>query len=428
MKKFFEITVLDGEVNGATPPPPPAEAPPLTMPDTAMIGLGRDFADLYAEYLESPRSFFFMSFLTYFGALVSRKVALDSALRTEPRLYTVLLGASADTRKSTALHMVDVFFRDARCAPNTLHGSGSAEGIAQELTENPTLLLLFDEFKAYVDKARADHSVVLPLTTTLFERGEFDNRTKEKKISIRGASLSLLAACTLDTYATMFDPRFFAIGLLNRLFLVVDQSTPRFAVPRPIPADTLDAMAERVKALYLSIDQAYLEQGLRPVPIAIDRPALALFEDWYQQRQGSIFERRLDAYAHRLMVLLTVTSGKFVVDTRVMRAVLDLVRYQLDARRYADPIDAENTVARMEEGIRRSLARGSHWERDLKRAVHVERFGLWVWETAIANLTRHGEVLTDNMTTMAGHRRPLYWLAADLSPVLSPPQKGQVEP
>lgn len=124
---------------GPAPPAPPAEAVALTMPDSAIIGLGRAVADLYARYLESPRSFFYMSFLTYVGAVISRKVTLDSALRPEPRLFTVLLGASADTRKTTSLRTVDALFQEAGCAPNTLHGTGSAEGIAEELKENPGL-------------------------------------------------------------------------------------------------------------------------------------------------------------------------------------------------------------------------------------------------------------------------------------------------
>ena len=204
------------------------------MPDSAIIGVGREFADLYSTYLESPRSFFYMGFLTYFGAIISRKVTLDSALRTEPRLFTVLLGASADTRKSTALRMVDTFFQQAGCAPNTLHGTGSAEGIAEELKENPTLLLHCDEFKGFVDKARAEHSSCSRWSPCCSSAASSTTESRSRS-SASGASLSLLAACTLDTYATMFDPKFHAIGMLNRLFLVVDSSTPRFAVPRPIP-------------------------------------------------------------------------------------------------------------------------------------------------------------------------------------------------
>jgi acetyl esterase/lipase len=107
----------------------PAEAEPLRVPDIGLVGIARDFAETYAAHLESPRSFFYFGCLTYLGALIAGKVTLDSELRPEPRLYTVLLGESADTRKSTALRKVDEFFRalGAGYTPPVLFGVGSAE-------------------------------------------------------------------------------------------------------------------------------------------------------------------------------------------------------------------------------------------------------------------------------------------------------------
>ena len=89
----------------------PPEATPLRVPNEGLIGVARDIAECYAEVLETPKSFLYFTVLTYLGALVANKVTLDSELRPHPCLYTVLLGESADTRKSTALRKVDEFFR-----------------------------------------------------------------------------------------------------------------------------------------------------------------------------------------------------------------------------------------------------------------------------------------------------------------------------
>jgi hypothetical protein len=61
------------------------------------------------------------------------KVTIASELRPSPRLYTVLLGESANARKSAALDFVDRFFREV-LAVNVHYGLGSAEGLAQELS------------------------------------------------------------------------------------------------------------------------------------------------------------------------------------------------------------------------------------------------------------------------------------------------------
>jgi hypothetical protein len=389
--------------NTATPPGDaddlgtPSVQAPLCTPREAMIGLGRRFADLFAEYLESPVSFFYFAFIAYFGTLVAQKVTLDSELRPEPRLYVALIGESADTRKSTALGKTGAFFRDlgGAAAPRELFGVGSAEGLAAELKECGQLILVQDELKAFVDKAKHEGSVALPMVSTLFERNEYDNRVKDRKISVRGASLSLLSACTQDTYATMFDRAFFAIGFLNRLWLVSDRASARIPVPRAIPADALDALRRAVVARLEAIDRAYVANGLRPVPYRITPAAFQRFSDWYASRTGSVFEKRLDTYGHRLMVLLAATTEKAEIDEEIVTAVIALLRYQLDVRRELDPVDAENAIATLEEKIRRQLARGPLKDRELQRKLSYHRYGLWAWKTAVANLVAAGEIRYD---------------------------------
>lgn len=396
--------------NGHVPPEAAPVAAPLRVPEPALLGIGRDFADLYATYLETPRSFLYFSFLTYFGAVVARKIALRSALTTEPRLFTVLIGESADTRKSTTLRVVDEFFQslDAPWTVPVLYGVGSAEGIAAELKESPTLLLHFDELKSFVDKAKNDHSVALPMLATLFERDNYDNRVKAERLRVRGASVNLLAACTTDTYATMFDQRFFAIGFLNRLWLVSDRSTPRFSVPLEIPPDAVADLRTRVLTVLERIETVYVRNGLRPVGYDLTPEARTLFHAWYLARSGSLFERRLDTYGHRLMLLLAATSGRHEIDADVAQAVVDLLTYQLDVRRECDPVDAENTIALLEEKIRRALARGALRGRDLKRKCSYHRYGLWMWTSALDNLLKAEELAREPKTD-------LWWLTVSSS-------------
>lgn len=391
-----------------------------------MIGLAREFADLFSEYLESPKSFFYFAFLTYLGAIVSRSVTLASELGVQPRLYTVVLGESADTRKSTALSKADDLFKSLPMTDlswQTVHGVGSAEGLAQEINGrgNIPFLLHYDELKAFVQKGKIDSSVLLPMVNTLFERGDYDNVTRRTKdgggrVSVRDASLSLLGASTKDTYATMFTQQFTAIGFSNRLWLVADRSEKRFAVPGKIPPERLQGLRERVKDLLQRVHAAYVTNGGRPVEYGMTPGARRMFEEWYESREGSIFERRLDTYGHRLGLLLAVATGKVEppdIDETVMTAVIALLRYQLEVRRECDPIDAENKIAALEERIRRTLARGPLKEWDLKKRVNATRSGLWVWEAAVRNLKHAGEITVDE--------KKVYRLA---SPNASRPNRG----
>ena len=107
--------------------------------------------------------------------------------------------------------------------------------------------------------------------------------------------------------------------------------------------------------------------------------ARAIFDAWYHGRESSIFARRLDTYGHRLMLLLAASTGRWEVDADVATRVVALLRYQSEVRREVDPVDAESLIAAVEEKIRRALARGPLKGRDLKRRVHFERVGIWVW-------------------------------------------------
>jgi hypothetical protein len=238
------------------------------------------------------------------------------------------------------------------------------------------------------------------MVTTLFERGDYDNRTKETKVSVRGARLSLLGACTSDTYATLFDRQFHAIGFLNRLWLTVDRSTQRIAVPGLVPGEAVAALRDDVRARLATLDAAYTANGLLPVRYRLTPGALACFRTWYDAREGSIFERRLDTYGHRLMLLLAATTGRAEIDEDLARRVVALLRYQLEVRREVDPVDAESLIAGLEEKIRRALARGALKGRDLKKRVHYERVGVWAWEQAVGNLRRTGELVVDRTTDL----------------------------
>ncbi len=377
----------------------------LRVPDDAMAGLGRAFADLYSTYFESPRAFWYFAFLTHFGARVDKLITLDSALEVSPRIYTVILGQSADDRKSTAQNETTKFFESLdEAGPSVLFGIGSAEGLAAELEEsdNKKVLLIFDEFKAFVDKATIQNSVLIPMVSTLFENRDYDTRTKKKSLRIRGVSLTLLAACTVETYSSMFSRTFRDIGFLNRLWLVVGSPHRRIALPESIPHEKREALQARVCERLTFIYDAWKANGHKPLKYRLTSEAQARFEAWYNTYERSIFTKRLDTYGHRLMLLLAATADvhTFDIGLDIVEQVINLLSYQLDARRECDPVDAENVIAALEEKIRRALRRGpfnsygKHTlkKRDLKKKVHAERFGLWAWESATRNLREAGEV------------------------------------
>ncbi|MBM3501672.1 MAG: DUF3987 domain-containing protein, partial [Armatimonadetes bacterium] len=375
------------------------------MPEEGYIGTAADFAELYAHHTEAPRSFLYITFLTYLGSLFAHRVTLHSELRPSPRLYAVCLGPSADGRKSSALDHTDRFYRDtiANFGDHVHYGLGSAEGLARRLGRDEDtkqvrpLIVHLDELRVLVDKARPEGSIILPMLATLFERHMFDNTTKTHTITVRDGYVSLVAACTAETYAAIWTPAFLDIGFTNRLWLVAGGSERRIALPQPVPDYHRQAIKSDLGDLLARVDRA---AGSGHLTLRLDEEAAQVWDAWYQAMPRTIHSRRLDTYGWRLMLLLSLSRGDLeAVSADTVHRVCALLDHQLALRQEFDPVDAENTIARVEEMIRRTLrAKGPLGKRDIRRFTNADRYGTWLFTTALDNVARAGDARFDRAT------------------------------
>jgi hypothetical protein len=331
-----------------------------------------------------------MSFLTALGSTVSNRLTSASEVNPQPRLYTVLLGESADDRKSTALNKVVDFFKDAVEDIAVCWGVGSAEGLQKRLMKNGRLLLVFDEFKQFVSKCKIDASVLLPCVNTLFESNRYESHTKKTDICLEEAHLSLLGASTVQTYERTWDSSFTDIGFNNRLWLVPGSGNRKHSFPEIIPAKEKTSLKHRLSELLAHIGSG-MELGITPY-------ARELYHGWYMNLEKSIHAKRLDTYAMRLMTLLAVNEFQKEIDEIAVRQAIALCDWQLQVRRLLDPIDADTKTAKMEEKIRRTLATGPKKDRELKQRTHANRAGLWLYRTARQNLMREKEIRFNKQT------------------------------
>ncbi len=358
----------------------------LAFPYQVMTGAAGIYAGTYGQHLETPECFLFMAYLTCLGSVLSNMVTLESEIAPQPRLFTLLLGESADERKSTVLNKTTALFKDFLKDFHVCMGIGSAEGMQGLLDEskNKGLLLCFDEFKSFVSKCKIESSVLLPCVNTLFESNTYETHTKKHDIVLENAYLNILAASTVQTYEHTWDTSFTDIGFNNRLFIVPATANRKFSLPQKIGAE----------------DKTYVETSLLNVirhanehrELKINKEARELYHKWYMSLERSIHAKRLDTYATRLMVLLAINNLKSEIDAKTVEQATALCDWQLEVRKLHDPIDADNTTAKMEEKIRRQLRKGPMTDRMLKSRTNCHRVGIWFYETAQKNLQRAGEI------------------------------------
>jgi hypothetical protein len=356
----------------------------LNFPTWIITGLAGSFASLFASVLETPRHFLFISFLTCLGSVLSNVLTLATELQTQTRLYVLLLGESADDRKSTAINKAVNFFNETLTEFRVCWGVGSAEGLQKLMEGGGGLLLCLDEFKQFVSKCKIESSVLLPCVNTLFESNRYESHTKNSAIKLENAYLSLLAASTVQTYERTWDASFTDIGFTNRLFLIPGSGQRKFAFPPKVPLEEKIILKSRLGKL-LEFVGPRLEMG-------ITKEAHALYEDWYLNLERSVHSKRLDGYALRFMGLLAVNEFKREITPEIVHKSTELMDWELEVRKQFDPIDADSATAKLEERIRRVLAEGPRSDRALKQATNARRAGLWIFEAAKRNLERGREI------------------------------------
>lgn len=360
------------------------------FPKETIQGYAKEYADTFSIYLESPWTFFAFAYLTCLGSILSDRLTLASAIKPQPRMFTILLGESADDRKSEAIKQTVNFFSEALQDFSPCYGVGSAEGLANRLKLHPETILVYDELKVFVAKALIESSVLLPCVNTLFESTRFHSHVKDKSIEVDKGFLSILGASTIDTFQKMWTTTFTDIGFINRLWLVPDHGERKFSIPSPVPEDQKKELREKILSLVNAMpkDQKALE--LTP-------EAFGIFNEWYLQTPQSIFTKRLDTYGHRLMILFCANENKTTVTGDIAERVLKVLEWQRKVRQENDVIDAYGNIARMEESIRRMIQKYPQGipRRELQRAVHYNRYGLWVWNSALNNLQKE-EIIFDS--------------------------------
>jgi hypothetical protein len=369
---------------------------PLKFPDHVITGIIGEFADVYSSHLEAPKEALFMAGLTCLGNEVCGHITLDAEISVPPRLYTAILGKTAETRKSTAIKAAVDFFSSPTF--HVCNGVGSAEGFgpvvnsirhSEDSSSGVNLLLFQDELKQLTQKMKGENSALSPCICSLYEGTRYESSTKNKHTKIENLHLSILGASTIGTYESMFDSGMDDIGLINRLWITPVEGERKFPIPKRIDEEIRKSLKEKLSKVLSKVKAG------DPKILEITTSADELFKDWYFNRlEKSLYANRLESYALRLMILLAVNNSGENVDEGIVRMVIDLCDWQLRVRKHYAPIDAENTTAKIEELIRRQLAQhGTLTEGRLRKLTNAKRYGEYFFQRGLNNLKSSGEII-----------------------------------
>src|SRR5437016_1437134 len=262
----------------------------LTFPSEVYVGIAGEFAEAYSKEYESPKEFFYIDLLVFLSVMVSGRIRVEfGSLQTQPRLYGLKIGKSGWARKSTSTRIVEKFLKsvaEKACFPQedfvTLPGAGSAEGLAHAFQTKKRVLLSFDEFRRFENKASIQGATLLPMLNELFDKNEYANYTKNAALDLPDAHLAFLANTTDKNFESMIDSsELIDIGFLNRLFIVSSDEQKRIPIPQDPPQEVLEDLRCRLAEMLREVSS-----GPERI-LAIDPDAEQLWIKWYNSLENS---------------------------------------------------------------------------------------------------------------------------------------------
>lgn len=388
------------------------------FPEKICTGLIGEIAHALDEISEAPLAYLYHALMTCFSIYAAGSVTLNTNLKVKPTLYTILLGHSSHSRKSTAMDKAIDFFGDAlgdNFYDRTYQGFfGSGEGVLKKLADVgqknsrglANILWCVDEFEQVIARSTMEHSILAPLLQTLYESDRFEYTTVTRNVRVTNAYLSLLSSSTIDTFASMWEKRLTEGGLLNRLWLVAPHPAKKLVLPPELGAEG-ERLKEDLRELLWSLEQGpvikvggverRLAAEINTHKIPLTTKALDLWTDFYLEEFPILTEeapeaaRRLETYGLRFALLTALSRKEFEGISRdTLERVIALLKYEFSVRKALKPLDAKSDTAKIEQLICRKLCEGQLTKRDLYRSISGHRYGAGLFERALDNLARIG--------------------------------------
>ena len=346
------------------------------FPRDIIRGVAREFVEIYEPIRETSPQALWLSFMCNLGCMVSPYVRLN-AESSEPRIYGVILGRSARTRKSTALNAAADIFKSEEVRPHirTIRGFGSSEGLMQTLgnsKEPAPVIVHFDEINILARKTSMDGSNGISAFNTLYEDHDYDHPLAgDRGYVVRNAYLALVGASTVDDFIKTWKGQHQDAGFLNRLLIVgIDGPDKSIAIPINPDKKHIENLKAKVVELYHRAQRDSTSYLFAP-------DAKELWTAFYAQRGDSSEWDRIDTYGLRLMALQTLLEGEDVVSRATVERVIEFLKYEVMVRQCVTPIVAESQLAEMEQLIMQKLSGAANGltRRQLQRDTNAHRKG-----------------------------------------------------
>jgi hypothetical protein len=354
----------NGSAEATAEPPEQASIP--AFPEAAWRGVFADYRKATLGKSEAAEAFHFGALWGVCAAALGRLVWFPYGMDLYPNVYLVCFGPSAD--KKTSAERVAV--RQAEYAGlRVIRGSGSGEGIADDLQQGPALIFA-EELSAIQRGASWQGATLAVVLTECFDcPPRFDRAfRKANRIRIEEPTLNLLSATTAEWFWRDIRDADLAGGLGSRLFYFDGTPQPDVPLPGRIDVDFVGDLLARL-------------QLIPATEVTLDVQAEQLWDKFYRlaSRRGqdsleAAMAKRLRNYALKLgMIYSALEETLPVIKADQLGAAIQVAEYSAGSvKRLIDARHAGTNPAKdLEQRILRAVkgAKGQTTKRYLQRSL-----------------------------------------------------------
>lgn len=316
--------------------PPGSPAPWPILEEAALYGLAGEVVRTLLPHTEADPAALVANFLSIFGLMTGnptgeRPAAVAEDAAHPPRLFVLIVGDSARSRKSSALsrvlNLMSLVDRDF-IATRLLTGYGSGEALIDDVAESADkrLLVAENEFTRILTVVQRDGSVLSPILRQAYDGDRLSVRTRKKRVVADEAHVAIIANTTLEELRDRVTNTDVASGFLNR-FLIVPVKRSKVLPLGGSPDKTdLDRLACRINRSLMKALNLRLIKFSTAAEERWDKYYRLMMEDDPGGLTGKMFARS-DPHVLRLAVAYALTDASATIEVEHLEAAWAMWQY-----------------------------------------------------------------------------------------------------
>jgi hypothetical protein len=371
----------------------------FVFPQEAWRGVFEKYRQAQEGTTEAPEQYHFAVFKTIAGSILGRSCYVWNGRYLYPNFFTVLIGPTRRSRKTTAMDRGEKLLQDTDPLVIILRGLATPEGLISRLQipeaegldglpeieqqrvasvsehEGYRMLVCCNEFASLLRKAKKESSsgLIQTLTDAYDCKDSLDNPTRISPLSAKKAFVSMIALSTREWLEKSLDVDDIYGGFVNRNTFYLWTETQ----PLHNPDKVNEMLMNEVK---MKLHRVRDEKKGGHVEYTFSGETDKLLKEWYDKDYYAKYEneivdaaiQRIDENVRKLALLYAVLendTGDLNIHIDQLRAAIAVGEYWKASATQLFGLFGFSQAARSEMKIVELLEQRNHTKREIQRKI-----------------------------------------------------------